>query len=1047
MNKKENNEYFKKQILVSQSLKSSIRYYVNNALNEMKRRFCYFCLAFFSVTLVVTSAAVSQSVIDRAPIIFLQAAEGPVGEIDFTLDSNFEILDHGQYNSNQSFLNLTKIQEILNDDRSNQLTPRYIVVGESISDTEISQCQIDNSSELKMFKSVNNCFFYQQSTIYFLDQQQEQKIGVGRSWKPQNLNEDEVIIHKQMATQLGYYFIFQNQQQLIYYYFITLISEFNQVIKNNKYQKKNYIKYQPRYSKLVLPLTVKGFFEDSDGKFGDVALDGFIISEYKNLNKLISKYFGLEIKLLQNRQESKYLNYFKQINPYNYASYIIMNLKNRYDLYLDSNYDNIQYKVTSVSSNLVKDLGIYPIKIDMPILKELSYQSQASMFLGIILNLIVFVLFMLSVMLLYNLLLVSIETKNFEFGVLRVLGLNKFGVVCLIIFQSLFYVIPAVISGLLISIILLEIISKQLYQVLNLEISNTPTGNAFVLSLLLGIAIPLVSSIIPIREALKQTLGIALDQQRSKSQAIKIDIDIEGKKFPWGVISFSLITSIFGISIYYLLPLALLSLDFALLIAIFFWILVGLLVGFTLFALNVQHLLEKFVIIVFFFWTKGAIRIIIQKNLAAHRIKNRRTATMYGLSIAFIIFVWTAMSVQIDSSDYQIRRQRGVYMEVTATLDYLDTVAYENIISSQLIDSIESYSWVSDSLDFVSKQLGIYFYYIIQIKQLKKGYQKNYVTHIGRIYEFYPNIVAVSPNYLKTVFSSEFLDIYQSSNSGLDIVEELYTPRGSQSMILGKSQIDVIGVDLNYTNPILNILYNNTFSKTYQMRVSSIVNQMPGMTFSSIPSNQRMSGVVSFLTYMNFLSEDIQSYSDIPMSNLKLKIKSGKEGFVYDTLKKNMNEKYLNGKIWDYRDYQKSNQQQKKLINLIFSVLAIIVMALCFFSLVSSMTANIFEQTKEIAVLRAVGLTKFRMKTIYIFEAFTLVFSSCIMGICIGIIIGFTMSMQRALFTELPIKFTFPYQVLIVIFIASIICAYLSTFIPSNRILKKQISSIIRMTN
>jgi hypothetical protein len=56
------------------------------------------------------------------------------------------------------------------------------------------------------------------------------------------------------------------------------------------------------------------------------------------------------------------------------------------------------------------------------------------MFLGIILKLIIFVLFVLSVMLLYNLLLVSIETKTFELGVLRVLGLNKVGVVCLIIF-------------------------------------------------------------------------------------------------------------------------------------------------------------------------------------------------------------------------------------------------------------------------------------------------------------------------------------------------------------------------------------------------------------------------------------------------------------------------------------------------------------------------------------------------------------------------------------------------------------------------------------
>lgn len=70
-------------------------------------------------------------------------------------------------------------------------------------------------------------------------------------------------------------------------------------------------------------------------------------------------------------------------------------------------------------------LGVYPIKIDLPVLAELYKSRFGSMFLGVVLNMIIFILFVLSLMLLYNLLLVSIETKNFELGVLRTLGLNK----------------------------------------------------------------------------------------------------------------------------------------------------------------------------------------------------------------------------------------------------------------------------------------------------------------------------------------------------------------------------------------------------------------------------------------------------------------------------------------------------------------------------------------------------------------------------------------------------------------------------------------------
>jgi ABC-type antimicrobial peptide transport system permease subunit len=65
---------------------------------------------------------------------------------------------------------------------------------------------------------------------------------------------------------------------------------------------------------------------------------------------------------------------------------------------------------------------------------------------------IIVILFLLSVILLYNLLLISVETKTYQLGVLRVLGFNKIGVVLLIIIQALSYVLPAVCCGILLSI-------------------------------------------------------------------------------------------------------------------------------------------------------------------------------------------------------------------------------------------------------------------------------------------------------------------------------------------------------------------------------------------------------------------------------------------------------------------------------------------------------------------------------------------------------------------------------------------------------------------
>jgi ABC-type antimicrobial peptide transport system permease subunit len=58
------------------------------------------------------------------------------------------------------------------------------------------------------------------------------------------------------------------------------------------------------------------------------------------------------------------------------------------------------------------------------------------------------------------------------------------------------------------------------------------------------------------------------------------------------------------------------------------------------------------------------------------------------------------------------------------------------------------------------------------------------------------------------------------------------------------------------------------------------------------------------------------------------------------------------------------------------------------------MSANLYEQAKELGVLRAMGFTKNRIITMYVYEAFILVVSSSLLGIMIGTVVGFSMTMQ-----------------------------------------------------
>lgn len=130
-----------------------------------------------------------------------------------------------------------------------------------------------------------------------------------------------------------------------------------------------------------------------------------------------------------------------------------------------------------------------------------------------------------------------------------------------------------------------------LYQVLftedlGFQPSLVPEGSAVALALSLGFLIPLLSSIVPIQSALSQNLNDSLNVNRNKSSGVLIQIFDQSKANVVPYVIFGLIAVIYGISIYYLLPLALLSANYSLILQIFFFILLGMIFGLTLLAFN-----------------------------------------------------------------------------------------------------------------------------------------------------------------------------------------------------------------------------------------------------------------------------------------------------------------------------------------------------------------------------------------------------------------------------------------------------------------------------
>ena len=122
--------------------------------------------------------------------------------------------------------------------------------------------------------------------------------------------------------------------------------------------------------------------------------------------------------------------------------------------------------------------------------------------------------------------------------------------------------------------------------------------------------------------------------------------------------------TVYGVTIYYLLPLALMSFNLNLLSQIVIFILLGLLFALTILAFNIQSTLERILTRVFLFFELKSMRVMVVKNLSAHRKRNQMTALIYSLALGFLIFLSISSRIQISMSSHQQLKDKGAYYVV-----------------------------------------------------------------------------------------------------------------------------------------------------------------------------------------------------------------------------------------------------------------------------------------------------------------------------------------------------------------------------------------------
>ena len=105
-------------------------------------------------------------------------------------------------------------------------------------------------------------------------------------------------------------------------------------------------------------------------------------------------------------------------------------------------------------------------------------------------------------MLVFSLMLSDVDSKTYEYGMLRALGFKKQYLVAMISISSFTFSIPGMVAGILVAFILNIFLRQLIYMQSENEIGYELSALAIALGLVFGICVPFFANYMPIKSTM-----------------------------------------------------------------------------------------------------------------------------------------------------------------------------------------------------------------------------------------------------------------------------------------------------------------------------------------------------------------------------------------------------------------------------------------------------------------------------------------------------------------------------------------------------------------
>ncbi len=202
------------------------------------------------------------------------------------------------------------------------------------------------------------------------------------------------------------------------------------------------------------------------------------------------------------------------------------------------------------------------------------------------------------------------------------------------------------------------------------------------------------------------------------------------------------------------------------------------------------------------------------------------------------------------------------------------------------------------------------------------------------------------------------------------------------------------------------------------------------LTVRAITSgDSAMDGGVKYLgiaTAQRYLPAD-----KLPLSQMMLATaKDGQETAAYSALKAKLHD-YPQYKVRDQADYKKTLEDQiGQLLNLVYGLLALAIIV-AVLGVVNTLALSVVERTREIGLMRAIGLSRRQMRRMIRLESVVIALFGALLGLGLGM--GWGATAQKLLALEGLGVLEIPWPTIGVVFLGSAVVGLVAALVPAFR--------------